>query len=245
MSAIVPWNDPGETPCCCGVCTSETFFASTSTLPVWSQQITPELYNTLRLLNSSSTNYALNVQVKLNMGISTAQPLGYGYNFSQTLGQTYENFNRDAPVRLGGCDLALALSFNPNNFNAGVFPVVFPLWNGSFFLTTGLRVSFWMWVRDGGGGYPGTSPAPSANAPMMYVQGQFSISDFTGSDPAVKPNFFPPDQPSSVRFTFDDAGGTSNNVNILGYSAKHVQSFNANGGNHDIDWKVFLTAPPP
>ena len=179
------------------------------------------------------------------MGISETYPSGYGYNFAQTFGQQYENFSKTNPVLSNnGCDLQFALTHNGVSF----FPATFGLWSvaNNAYLTTGMRVRFYIFIRDGGQGYPATSPPPTTSAPMMYVRGQFDIADFPNNpDPPIKPGFFPASQPSSVRFTFDNAGGTSDNVNILGYPAKFIASFNANGGTHLIDWKVSLTAPPP
>jgi hypothetical protein len=249
----------GKVSCeCCGSCKSDIFniFAMPAGLPVWSQPISPELYNDLKILTSASVDYALNVQVQINMGISEESPSGYAFNFSQTIGQTYENFNKANPLFYGppnfssGCDLAFALSYSGGSNVAFSLPnlVSFPLQAyGNLFLTTALRVSLYMFLRDGGPGFPDTEYIPTNSVPVMYVAGKFEIYDFgEGSDdPRVKPNFLPNNQPSSVRFTFSDSGTESADVNILGFPAKSLQTFNANGGSHIINWKVFLTAPPP
>lgn len=232
---IVPWTSPGQEPCCCGYCQDDAWgdeLEDTSLVPagvfthddpVWRTPLEPEIAESLRLGEWTAG------MLPLYIGVRIITP-GFVHMSKRQFGNDYEWTQMSSPGMFTRSDCGMSWK----RFDTGI-----PIWdlgNDVYYEDVTLRGNLHIRWRDGGDGWNNDDPPPRPQAPILYVQGAFSVSN---------PTF--PGAPSGIRVHIDGAAGAASGSTILEamLDDSALPTVLDYSGTADVDIRILLAPLTP
>lgn len=244
MSAVIPWTNPGGTPCCCGTCSNEEIPTNAGTRH-WSANVAPQIVPIYHAASTENQNFPFTFSLELNREfIFNGNTINWVASrfftfidpFEFTGQNAFSKFANDCRGRVAPIPISAARIMGYTNGDV----------DSPFYTFRDAFVSFAngrFYVQDGGAGWPGsTEPPPTLSQPRMFggVGSIFEvIDDFFGA-------FFN----FSVFFDNDEVRGAGDanmegSITIFGESVKWGHNWNNTSNEFSVRFSLEIGLPPP